>query len=141
MKITYSGTIQPDNKAKVERYIDKWIWLLPKWALTLDVCLWNSDKNNSETAIMCAEYDYRRLTLEIFTQWLDLSDSEKESTIVHEFIHAFTLPPITFARTTFDLLSEPETPLNKLARQELNVRNESMTTDLAFAICEKFNDR
>jgi Zn-dependent peptidase ImmA (M78 family) len=141
MKITWHAAMQPDNKAKIDFYFQKWNWLIPKWVLFTEICLWDSTADAEMTAQAFVNYSYRRLTLEVYTKWLDCPDDEKEFVIVHELIHAFTLPPITFARDFIDTASKDNEMLKETATAELNVRNESSTQDLAFAIYNKFNER
>lgn len=142
MRIDYSPTIQPALRAEIERHIEKYLWLFPKWVLVLNVNLWDAvDAEYGELANALLHYDYRMVTISFTTAWLDRSEVVKEQAVIHEIVHSYFGILADYARSNFDLLCDKnEAPrYNQSLQNELSVRHESATQDLAFTIYELMN--
>lgn len=139
MIIEYNKLIQLENKNKIELFLAPFLWLIPNWVLFLDVNLWDCDESGKLAAVKL-DYAYRRLTIDFYSSWLDRSDDEKRFVIVHELCHGFCGLIADFARDTINnLCPENEADkFNKHLQNELAIRHESATQDLAFAIVNNF---
>lgn len=143
MKIIYHATIQPNNVAEIDRFLQKWLWLVPAWCHVLYINLWDSQGEDCEKiADVKTNYDYRNIDLSFYTLWLDRDEERKESAIVHELTHGFTAIVADYARNSFDLLCPKgdAEKFNQHLQQELHQRYEASTEDLSRAIYERFKD-
>jgi hypothetical protein len=103
----------------------------------LEVCLWDSEPDGEgELANVKVAYDYRRIYLSFATAWLDRTETDKRQAVIHELLHGHFCLLANYARDKFDLLcpSGEAEKFNKSLQEELTVRHESATQDLAFAI-------
>lgn len=142
MNLIWNPQIQPINKAELEKHLTPFLWLVPQWCISLNINLWDSTQENcGELASVVVSYDYRRITIDFTTTWLDRTDREKTFAVVHELVHGFIAIMADFSRDTINNLcpeSEAE-KFNKFMQSELRTRHESATEDLAFAIMNKLN--
>lgn len=142
MRIDYAPTIQPTLRAEIEQHIEKYLWLFPKWVLVLNVNLWDAVADEcGELASVVLHYDYRMVTISFTTAWFDRPEIVKEQAVIHEILHSYFGILADYARSNFDLLCDKnETPkFNQSLQNELAMRHESATQDLAFTIYELTN--
>lgn len=139
-EIIYNKNIEPQNKAEIEKRLTPFLWLAPNWCLELYVNLWDSVEGG-ELASISLSYDYRRITIDFATAWLDRDAAIKEQTIIHELLHGYLGLVADYARDSFNnLCSKDDAPkFNEHLQNELRIRHESATQDLSFALLNKFN--
>ncbi|MCY7375994.1 MAG: hypothetical protein LH472_08490 [Pyrinomonadaceae bacterium] len=139
-KIIWNKNIELENKIEIEKYLTPFLWLVPQWCQKIEVNL--TCANANYTAQILTRYEYRDAHLDVATDWLNQTAEKKTSDLVHELAHNFYNPLYLFALDNFDiLLSENESAKYKQSmRESLRIFNELGTTDLAFAILNKFNE-
>ena len=138
-KIEYTNNIQPENRAEIEKYLNRLLWLLPGWLHILRVKLYMAGEESGELACIRTMYDYREATLEIYCAWLDESPEDKLKHLTLELLHIHLNLIADYARQKLDeLCTAEEAPkFNKALRDELTMRTESATQDLAKVITER----
>lgn len=139
-EIVWNRNVLSKNKKEIEKYLNTWLWLVPKWCQELHIALYPSSENGNNACETTSDYEYRRIKIDFFTGWINERDEAKRMHIVHELIHGFIAPMADYASHTFDILAseDNEPKLNQTVNDELRVRHESATQDLAFAIYKKF---
>ena len=135
IEIVYNNEMQPQTKAVISLYLQKYKWLIPKWCQVLNVACWDAS-NDGVMATMKSDYAYRSAELCIYSQWLDRSEREQESTIVHELLHIHLAVMADFSRHTINhLCNENEAPkFNAHLQEQLAIYHESITQDLAYCL-------
>lgn len=133
--ITWNKNILPEHKIEIESCVNRFLWLLPSWCAFLHINLFEQDSEDT-TAMIFVNYDYRDCRIDFFAKWLIQDPKEKLFSTLHEILHAHTCLIANYARTTFDTLCPPNEAdkFNKSIQEELRVRHESATQDLAIAI-------
>lgn len=143
-EIIYNPTIQDGCKAEIEKHLVPFLWLVPNWVLFLNVNLLDSTSDNcGELATVTVDYDYRRITIDVATAWLDRTEDEKSFALVHELLHGYFALIADYARDAIHNLcpKDEAEKFNASMIKELTTRHEATTQDLAFAILNKFNER
>jgi len=137
-EIIYNPQIQPVNRLLIEKYLQKYSWLIPRWCHQLYVGLW--DAKDETLAEIKVDYCYRRAALDIYSCWIDRNTSEQERAILHELVHIHLAIMADYARNEFNNLvpKEEAAKFNQHLQDQLLIYHESITEDLAFAISEKF---
>jgi hypothetical protein len=139
-EIVWNNGIEPQNKAEIEKYLNPFLFLIPKWCQRLVINVYPSDNGNAiETT---THYDYRWIQMNFFSDWFVERNEVKQEDIIHDLLHGFTSIAIDYAIRQIDNLcpeSEAE-KFNRSMKEQLTILCESMTQDLAFAIMNKFNE-
>jgi hypothetical protein len=133
-QIIYNPQIQPANKLLIERYLNKYLWLVPQWCHSVYIGLW--DAKDDSLAEVKVDYCYRRASIDIYSSWLDRTEVDQEKALLHELIHIHLAIMADYARNEFNnLVSKEEAPkFNQHLQDQLAIYHESITEDLAFAI-------
>jgi hypothetical protein len=133
VQIIWNLNIGPPEKADIEKYLNPYLALIPKWCQEFYIDLVSSNENEDVVATMNCSYQYRRLTLTLYSaKWFTLPEHERENTMVHELIHGILLPVFTYAYETIGTLASDE--VQELTQRELDGRNEAVTQDMAYCI-------
>lgn len=141
-QIIYNPQMQPSSRKEIEKYVDKYVWLLPKWCHKLNVGLWDSHPDGF-IATMQTDYTYRFCVLDLYSVWIDKPDYIKEETIIHEFLHCHLSILADYARNTINnLCSVDDAPkFHNHLQSQLQMFHEQITEDLSLAIFTKTNER
>lgn len=136
MRITWDGNIEEGNKAKIEKYLEKWSWLKPDWLSQIYVDLKESD--GGWWAQISTNYKYRSCVLNISNEWLNINEFYKEECIVHELIHNFFNPLFLYSDDTIDILLEDDEKFKKSVKEQLKLFNELGAQDLTKVLMERY---
>jgi hypothetical protein len=124
-------------RERSETILNEFSWLLPAWLQRLNVSYVGDDKESS--AYITVEKDYRFACLRICGHWLSEDAKLQREQLVHELIHIHFSPLKNCAVGVIEILCGGEDDKAfKIAKDELASKNEMATTDLAFAIANKF---
>lgn len=118
-------------RSAVEPYIDHWLHLLPTWVHELAI---KYDPENGNSALMGSQPQYRIAHLTITGWFLKADDDDRESTIVHEFLHAPLHPLTDWTKDLIERLTGDDERLADWLRSEWQERLEAATCDLEKAV-------
>lgn len=140
MNITWNKNIDNQHQSEIEKYLNPFLWLTPKWCQNIHINLWDSDESEGADITIKVNYEYRNIILHFYSCYFLRSDDDKQMEIIHELCHTFLGIIADYAQNSFDLLcpKNDAEKFNKHLQDELSVRHESATQDLAFAIYNKF---
>lgn len=138
MEIIWNPQIQPNNKEEIEKYLLPYLWLVPKWVQKLYINLWDADKDAAISTDI--SYEYRRVSFDFYTCWLNSSPHIKQDNVIHEFIHCSVNPLFHQAREVAAATCKENEDLKDYAYEQLRISVESVTQDLTYAILSKFNE-
>lgn len=125
MTVIYSRELSDAYKTLAEPLIEKYKHILPSWVDRLEV--WSTGEGRAE---ICCHNEYRTLRLFLGPEFVTDQTGLQETTILHEFCHAYTTPLNRVAREVIEDLSDPESPGFKIADRWLIQAHEECTCDL-----------
>jgi hypothetical protein len=142
VEVIWSDKIKPVNKAEIEKHLTPFLWLVPAWCNRLHIHLPDSGGENGEAIAQTqTDFAYRFIRLEIFTCWLNCSDSDKTFFLVHELVHGFVNTAYHQARRSIAALAgDDKEELKAFALHELSATNEAAVCDLTKVIFDKFRE-
>jgi hypothetical protein len=142
MEINWNKNIEPHNKAEIEKHLNPFLWLVPKWCQEIHINLFDSSSKHGDSAIeTITNYEYRFIQIDFFSCWLNCSDETKKESVIHELAHGFTNLIYYQARRAVIAGTADNEALQGFALDELSKTIEAATQDLAFAIYNKFNEQ
>lgn len=140
MKITFNKNIELQNKAQIEKYLNHFSFLIPKWLQNLKIEVEPSDNPNL-LASTCASEQYREASLTIRPLWFTMNEDEQSETIVHELCHLHTNPLYDFSLNAIRKYADGKDENQmQIVFDEMEAYLERQTQDLTFAIHNKFNE-
>lgn len=138
VELIWSPKIVLANKLEIEKHLTPLLWLMPAWCNRLHIHLPDSDGGDGDAiAQTTTDFAYRFIRLEIFTSWLNCSDSDKTFFMIHELLHGFVNTAYHQARRTIATLGDGNEQLKDFALHELSATNEAAVCDLTKAIFDK----
>jgi hypothetical protein len=145
LDIEYHSQIPKEMQRAIEPVIDKYKWLIPQWCYNLTVKYWDTatdekGKAKSAAAQIYVVDDYRFASLEVYSEWFDGDEKQREYYIIHEFVHLHNCLPGNFFNRLLDNLypEEPDRgPAYKIAKEEHRRLVEQATQDLAWIIINR----
>lgn len=135
-KIIWNEAITSANKAEIEKHLEPFLWLVPKWCQHLFIGLWDADGDAAISTIV--DYQYRRIELNFYSSWLTQSEYLKRDNVIHECVHFNVNHLFIEARSIVTNCLENE-QLKNYAFEQLKTAVESITQDLTFAINSQFD--
>jgi hypothetical protein len=138
-EIIYNKSIEPENRAEIEKYLNPFIWLIPKWCQRVLVNLYTGEGDAAIATLV--DYEYRKITLDFYSCWLIQGSDKMRADVVHECIHFSVNELYNEARRVVLATCNDNEALKDFAFKRLEVSVESVTQDLAFAILNKFDER
>lgn len=137
-KFEYIGDWPDEPKAAVVSAIEGLEWLVPAWCQSF-VIRWEpvpaEGTDGTDSASCCISYEYRWATVTIRPCFLSSPIPERREAMIHELLHVFIGPLAEYAETMVDRLLKEDSPkFHAATREELRIRNEGATQDLAHAI-------
>lgn len=137
LKYVYDANIQPDQRAEIERCINKLSWLIPGWCARLVVRLVDESGEGSLASIT-VDYAYRSATLEIYSKWLTYSADDRLQTILHEILHIHIniIHNYVIDRSIEVFAGQDAPQLHQMLLNGLRERTEMVTEDLSNNISE-----
>ncbi|TXH40603.1 MAG: hypothetical protein E6Q97_39365 [Desulfurellales bacterium] len=118
-------------RSEMERLLNDTVWLCPIWLQKLFIGFGSQADDPDAAARFILQKDYRwarlQVTMDFFT-----SDNPREM-LIHELVHAFTIPLKTCANDAFQDLGLDQKLYDVLFRQ-LDKSMEQVTQDFAFVI-------
>lgn len=134
--LDFNQNIQPEIEAEIRNHFDRWSWIIPGWIQRIYVKVWSQSEEEGTMLTIKGHYDYREACIDVMCGWLNQDQQSKSLQMLHELLHLHLGLIADFARDNFDRLADPsEAPkYNKTLQDELRVRHESATQDLAYAI-------
>jgi hypothetical protein len=140
VKLSFDESIQPGNRAEIERHLTPWLWLVPTWCHTIYVSLWDSSDSGCNAIETMIRYEYRWARIKFYSAWLTESYREKSLHVVHDLLHITNSVYVDYAEGQMDkLCTKDDTPaFHATIMEESRMRCEAMTQDLAVAIFERF---
>lgn len=106
--------------------------IVPNWCQR--VTFFWSQPEDGETLSTKVSYEYRWAAIYITPIWLEHPEERKREDLIHELVHAFNAPLHNFAAETFRILLEDDPKFLKHVENELRVRCEIVTQEMAFAL-------
>lgn len=132
IRIEYAPDVPSEYRDGLEPLINKWIHVLPSWVRRLRV-----DFSGDTGSVMstCVYEEYRKLVLMVHPPFLNVSQEDRELTVVHEFAHAIIAPVNEYTKRLIDDLTGGEGEvLYERCRKEFIDRMESSVEDMAWAL-------
>jgi hypothetical protein len=120
-------------KAELERFLPELGVFVPSWCQRVTFYWWQRDDDGEDMSIS-VNYEYRFASLYVTPLWLGGDDRAKRENIIHELVHVSVGPLANYARETFKLLLDGEPKFRQHADNELRVRHELVTQELAFIL-------
>jgi hypothetical protein len=120
-------------RAEVERFLPELAVFVPAWCQRVTV-IWSQRDDDGENMSISVNYEYRFATLYVTPLWLAGDDRVKREDIIHEMVHISIGPLANYARETFKLLLDDSPKFRQHADNELRVRHELVTQELAFIL-------
>ncbi len=106
-------------------------YIIPSWCNGVSVS-WNAREDEDSIAYITTLYEYRRADLVICPLFLNEDEEDKRLRIRHELSHILTAPLVGYCRSTVGILLKDADPiLEKVIREGLREKYESLTEDLA----------
>lgn len=136
MQITFNGSIEKSNQAEIEKYMQPYLWLIPRWGQRIRVTI---NETDTDTAAMRMRFKYREADLDLNSNWFVRDDLTKRDAIIHELCHNFNYPLWEFADRLIETFVKDEDAA-KLLKEENTAYLEGGNQDLTYAILQKFND-
>lgn len=116
----------PSIKAKIEPFVGKWQFILPSWVYDLYVYCKDNDGPSGEAEVSPS---YRRMVVTFYRPIL--TEPDPESIVVHELLHAYTLPmKILAVEYTEDCFPGESTPGTKTYLRRVTEAMEMANCDL-----------
>lgn len=121
-------------------------WLVPGWCQRVYVYWHDKDVANEHengiTISTSCHYDYRYTTLNFYPSFLAQSEEEKREMAMHDLLHAFSSVLAGFASDAIErLLPKDDAPkYREQVLEELRIRHESWTQDLAHCLFQKLSE-
>ncbi|HEY0659595.1 MAG TPA: hypothetical protein VGD05_14060 [Pyrinomonadaceae bacterium] len=140
VEIKWNKNIEEDSKIEIEKYLNPFLWLIPKWCQSITINVYDSDDQGAAIATLVT-YEYRYITVDFFSAWFIQTPSVKQDNVIHECIHFFINEIYHKGRQIVKSTCKDNEQLKEFAFEELRIAVESSTQDLAFAIQNKFNGR
>lgn len=131
MKVLYDRSMPKEVREVVAPLVKRYSNYFPQWLNTLHV-QWDGDTADAN-AMMTTRYDYRECILHVCPHFLDCTERERDRTIRHEFMHAYTTPIKTIATEALRNLLGDDYPStgSRVVECAIDRIHEAMTEDLA----------
>lgn len=135
--VRYKKDMEPAVQRLIDEALAPWLWLLPGWVQRVSVVF--RDGKKLVASVKC-HYDYRTVKLTIYSAWINQPVEDRQEQIVHELVHIPLSLIFDYARDKFDLLCphDKQEQFNDSIHEDLRVRHEAATQDLAKVIFDKF---
>jgi hypothetical protein len=136
LNFIYDKSIPVETLGAIKDHLEPLAWLVPGWCQKVHVEWCSEGGENTACIDECTEYEYRRISLRFYSEWLYGDADLRREQVTHELIHAFSGPLYDYVYDTIErLLPESDAPkFREHAIAELKVRNESFVQDMAFCL-------
>lgn len=127
----------------VQNLVNEWSWLTPPWCQDLYIG-WDAAGRDDQRAMDCQiSYAYRRITIRIYSAFLDEAPQKRQQFFIHELLHGFVGVMAEFVESAIDrLVPDNDAPkFRETLRAELDQRHESVVQDLAYRIEQRMAAR
>lgn len=134
--VAWNPNISAVNKIEIEKYLNPYLWLVPKWCQKLVINVYPIAENDANAIETTVYYDYRWIKINFYSSWFVERAEVKQEHIVHDLLHGFTSIFVDYVQNQIDILcpSNEAEKFNQTMHQQMRILCESMTQDLAFAI-------
>lgn len=138
-KIIFNNDFPEIIKPQVGSILNDFDWLLPAWLQTLYVG-YHADEQEA-SAYISVNKDYRFANLKVCGHWVNESAELQKEQILHELIHLYNVPIKRYALDMFEIHCEggKDGVIYKMIKNQLVSKNESATSDMTFALMNKFH--
>lgn len=132
-----SWNVPAELKKDIRKNVGYLIKLCPGWVLRLTVEYSTSLPYGEQCrASIVSDYKYRQVVLTIYPSWINLSEGDKKSTIVHEAVHILVAPLQQVFKDATDSLFGDEEKVEKFIHAAWDLAHEACVEDLAHAFID-----
>lgn len=135
-RIDFDGGIPKEIVSSLEKYILKYLWVLPPWSKRIYVFLGSDQKNPLE---VMGERAYRRVQMYVSSSYMVMTEKQREEAVLHEVSHIVSEPIRSKYMALLDFILEKEfineNLYSKLADEYVE-ECEGMTQDMTMAISD-----
>lgn len=118
----------------IEKFHNKYINFFPKWVQTVTYSYKHSKEDSPNTvAENYTSYPYRRILINIYSNYVSSKAKYREEVFIHEMVHSFSG---IFAIPAFNIVDKliKDEDSKQIILEELVEKVEAFTQDMAFSI-------
>ena len=129
--------VQPDVRAILEPYLDRYAWLIPAWCYRVFVRFEECEASGNDTTDVASTVinkTYRWASIRFHGGFLTDTEFERRMDTIHELLHISLTPAFEYAKQSIQDLSPANQTLGEHISRQIVALHEQGVQDLAHRI-------